>query len=171
MTFDISKCFPSIYTHTITWSLRGKNFGRENTSGNYFEGDFDKLMQSANGSETNGILVGPEISRIFAEIIFQRVDLNVIDELSSDQDSPLILNKDYVLRRYVDDCFLYYHDTLVGEKIFKTYEKKLQEFRLYINDAKTKTYISPFMSNITVRPIVNTSKYNLKKQIRPHVFV
>ncbi len=150
MTFDISKCFPSIYTHTITWALRGKNFGRENTSGNYFEGDFDKLMQSANGSETNGILVGPEISRIFAEIIFQRVDLNVIDELSSDQDSPLILNKDYALRRYVDDCFLYYHDAQVGEKIFKTYEKKLQEFRLYINDAKTKTYISPFMSNISM---------------------
>ena len=150
MTFDISKCFPSIYTHTITWALRGKNFGRENIYGGYFEGDFDKLMQKANGSETNGILVGPEISRIFAEIIFQKIDLNVIADLLADKDNPLTFNKDYVLRRYVDDCFLYYHDPAVGEKIFKTYEKRLQEFRLYINEAKTIIYTAPLISNISM---------------------
>ena len=34
-------------------------------------------MQRLNYNETNGIVIGPEFSRIFAEIILQRVDKEV----------------------------------------------------------------------------------------------
>ena len=42
---------------------------------------FDNLMQSVNARETNGIVIGPEFSRIFAEIILQYIDQKVEQEL------------------------------------------------------------------------------------------
>ena len=61
---------------------------------------FDMLMQRLNYNETNGIIIGPEISRIFAEIIFQDIDSKVIRSLRS---KGFKFNKDYVIKRYVDD--------------------------------------------------------------------
>ena len=78
--FDIARCFDSIYTHSITWALLNKeivkdqlNPSRKTTFGH----KFDELMQKMNYNETNGIVIGPEFSRIFAEIILQRVDKEV----------------------------------------------------------------------------------------------
>jgi len=38
-------------------------------------------MQSANYGETNGIIIGPEFSRIFAELILQQIDKSVESDL------------------------------------------------------------------------------------------
>jgi hypothetical protein len=65
LQLDISKCFQSMYTHSITWAIRGKQFAKDNRAASYFEDDFDRLMRSSNWGETNGIVVGPEVSRIF----------------------------------------------------------------------------------------------------------
>ncbi len=80
--FDISKCFNHIYTHTLSWAVRNKKFAKKNLGRNTFDGDFDAIMQAANHKETAGILIGPEVSRIFAEIILQRVDASVERRLS-----------------------------------------------------------------------------------------
>jgi hypothetical protein len=40
-------------------------------------------MQEANWGETNGILIGPEVSRIFAEAIMQSIDVDVQRNLGS----------------------------------------------------------------------------------------
>ena len=71
--FDISKCFDSIYTHSLSWSLTNKEIVKNNIKSNYFTfgGAFDTLQQKMNYNETNGIIIGPEFSRIFAEILLQ----------------------------------------------------------------------------------------------------
>lgn len=64
---DVSKCFDSIYTHSISWATIGKSqpkFDIEK-SNSTFAGQFDKLMQSLNQRETNGIVIGPEFSPDF----------------------------------------------------------------------------------------------------------
>ena len=38
-------------------------------------------MQEMNYNETNGIVIGPEFSRIFAEVILQQIDTSVEREL------------------------------------------------------------------------------------------
>ena len=81
MEFDISKCFYHIYTHSVTWAVKDKESAKRNARETSFENSFDKLMQLAKYNETNGIVVGPEISRIFAEIILQQIDLNVLKKL------------------------------------------------------------------------------------------
>ena len=76
--FDISRCFNSIYTHSVTWALLNKEIVKERLDKKTtFGHKFDELMQRMNYNETNGIVIGPEFSRIFAEIILQRVDKEV----------------------------------------------------------------------------------------------
>lgn len=72
-TFDVTKCFESIYTHSISWATKEKTFVKHNVGvGSTFGQAFDSLMQRSNYNETNGIVIGPEVSRIFAEVIFQK---------------------------------------------------------------------------------------------------
>lgn len=147
LEFDISKCFYNIYTHSICWAVKGKEYAKQNRGRNTFENSFDKLMQESNYKETNGIVVGPEISRIFAEIILQQIDLNVLRELS---DKKLKFGVDYEVRRYVDDFFIYsnYQEDL--DLILKTYKRELEFFKLYLNESKTLIKTTPFITNIAV---------------------
>src|SRR3546814_15117433 len=92
----------NVYSHTITWAVKDKLLAKEFKSAYSFEAQFDKLMQRANYNETNGIVVGPEFSRVFAEIILQRVDQKVIANLAV---NGLVFNRDYEIRSYVDDFF------------------------------------------------------------------
>jgi len=146
--FDISKCFYHIYTHSITWAIKDKESAKRNHKfENLFENKFDKLMQQANYNETNGIVVGPEISRIFAEILLQQVDINVINRVLLQN---FKMGVDYEVRRYVDDIFVFSNEEKIQEAIFKAYKEELRFYKLYLNTNKTKKTASPFVSNIAV---------------------
>lgn len=54
---DVSKCFSSIYSHTLAWAVKDVQHGKEATAAVSFANDFDALMQYSNYSETNGIPV------------------------------------------------------------------------------------------------------------------
>ncbi len=75
LLLDIAECFPSLYTHSLSWALRGKEFSKLHKNAYSFDGELDSLMQSANWGETNGVLIGPGISRLFAEIVLQDIDI------------------------------------------------------------------------------------------------
>ena len=80
-SLDVSKCFNSIYTHTLYWAVADIETAKNNTSAAGFANEFDRLMQSMNYNETNGICIGPEVSRIFAELIFSEIDKRIVDTL------------------------------------------------------------------------------------------
>jgi hypothetical protein len=104
LLMDVSKCFSSVYTHSMPWALKGTQHSKDNVKAASFGNDFDRLMQKMNFNETNGICVGPELSRIFAEIILAAVDAKVEAQLG-------LLNlkhgQDYDCRRYVDDYMVF----------------------------------------------------------------
>lgn len=147
MEFDISKCFYHIYTHSVTWAVKDKESAKINRNKSTFENIFDKLMQHSNYNETNGIVVGPEISRIFAEIILQQVDLNVLAKLNQ---SNLKFGIDYDVRRYVDDYFVFSNNSETLELVKKTFQKELEFYKLYLNPNKGDVKVSPFLSDIAV---------------------
>ncbi len=151
LRFDISKCFPSIYSHSIAWAVKGKEFAKKNTSTSSFENKFDKLIQWSNYNETNGIIIGPETSRIFAEIILQRIEQNVLDVLKNDHN--VRLGKDYTIRRYVDDYFVFTNDFKLAHTIKKEFVKELEYYKLSINDSKTQEIDVPFITGITIARI------------------
>jgi hypothetical protein len=147
LLFDISKCFDSIYTHSISWAVKDKEFAKANLFNKSFEAEFDKLMQRSNYNETNGILIGSEVSRLFAEIILQRIDINVIDKLKQ---KNLHLGANYAVRRYVDDYFVFTNDENLGNEILKEFQTELETFKLHINKSKTENLNTPFITGITI---------------------
>ncbi|WP_257669176.1 antiviral reverse transcriptase Drt3b [Parapedobacter tibetensis] len=148
LKFDISRCFDSIYTHSIIWATINKKASKDNLNCKAtFGHDFDTLMQRHNYNETNGIVIGPEYSRIFAEIILQKVDHNVENTLDKRDKKN---NLDYEIARYVDDYFIYYNDQDVKELIISTFKKELQEYNLYFNESKTKEYSKPIITEISI---------------------
>lgn len=146
MRLDIARCFHSIYTHTIGWAIKSKEFSKENRGASFAQ-DFDSLMQNANYGETAGIIIGPEVSRIFAELILQRVDLNVQNELES---LNLIEGRDYSIRRYVDDYFVFCTDANLLDLIAKTFANHLSEFKLSLNASKTIKSERPFLTGESI---------------------
>lgn len=143
---DISKCFYNIYTHTIGWSVKDKWHAKSNSGKGKisFESEFDRLMMESNYNETNGIVVGPEISRIFAEIILQRVDQNVSRKLHS---AGIKIKENYTICRYVDDYFIFTNNLSVRDKVIEALKSELVKIKLYINEGKTESYERPFMTS------------------------
>src|SRR5699024_4474560 len=136
LTFDVSRCFDSIYTHTLPWALNNKKIIKDNLgkAKMLFGNHFDVVMQKMNYNETNGIVIGPEFSRIFAELILQQVDRNIETELD---DLGIKYKADYDIYRYVDDFFVFYKNDADKEQIFSVCQKNLQEYNLFLNEKKT----------------------------------
>lgn len=144
---DVSKCFYNIYTHSVTWAVKSKPFAKEQRNTYSFEAAFDKLMQRCNYNETNGIVVGPEFSRIFAEIILQDIDECVESELNR---IGLRAGLEYDMRRYVDDYFLFGSDPVVLDRVESCLRRNLERYKLYVNEEKVLTHPRPFVSALTL---------------------
>jgi hypothetical protein len=142
---DIAKCFNSIYTHTLFWATADVQTAKDNTSSAGFANAFDRLMQSVNYNETNGICVGAEVSRIFAEIILSEVDRQTIGMLNA-ADPPLRFRKNFEIRRYVDDYFIFAEDDITAAKVFAALRAALIQFNLHLNDEKTLRVARPFIT-------------------------
>ena len=165
--FDISKCFDSIYTHSISWALLDKEVVKKYLadSKKTFGDKFDGLMQKLNYNETNGIVIGPEFSRIFAELILQEIDDRAKQELKL---AGLHYKKDYEIFRYVDDYFVFYNDETAKDKILSTFRLGLRDFKLSLNDSKTIQYKKPIITEITIakqkiNDLLNTISYSIEE--------
>ena len=149
---DLQSCFDSIYTHSISWAVYG---GKDVYKASFpfpgaintFGGEFDDIMQKMNYNETNGIVIGPEFSRIFVVIILQYID--TIIETRALRESGLIHKKDYEVYRYVDDYFVFYNDPAVLDTIESIFVDNLQEFKLKFSSSKRGVFDCPVVTDIT----------------------
>ncbi|YCO04741.1 antiviral reverse transcriptase Drt3b [Vibrio sp. VNB-15] len=153
---DVSKCFESIYTHSMSWANKTKDFIKFENNVKIdamFGQKIDKLMQRSNRNETNGILVGPEFSRIFAEIILQTVDINTIKRLDK---KGIKYGLDYNACRYIDDIFIFSKNENISSLVFNCFSDELRKFNLHVNEHKTRKYQRPFIT----RKSLTTNKIN-----------
>lgn len=147
--FDIQSCFGSIYSHSIAWAVNG---GKEiykryfNVDDGTFGAVWDSLMQKMNYNETNGIVIGPEFSRLFAEVILQYIDKCVERDLKA---KGYKWNVDYECYRYVDDYFFFYNNMEVLEAARQSYAYHLHEYKMNISNEKTEDYDRPFITPIS----------------------
>ena len=128
---DISRCYPTIYTHTIPWALHGKDVAkidRSERSAQIWGNRLDFIHRQAQDGQTIGIPVGPDISRITAEIILSAIDQEYLQNGRR--------KTKYV--RHVDDYW-------IGGDSIDDCEKKLNDLRaglnfyqLDINESKTR---------------------------------
>jgi hypothetical protein len=145
LSLDISKCFDSIYTHSMAWATKSKREAKEYTGALSFGNQFDKLMQRLNHNETSGICIGPEASRIFAEIILAKIDQNARRTL--EEQSPSIRDGvDYECRRYVDNYYVFANDPATAELVEHELSIALREYNLHLNAGKRELDKRPFYS-------------------------
>lgn len=181
---DISKCFSSIYTHSVSWAVKSAQHSKDNHRATSFGNDFDKLLQKMNFNETNGICIGPEASRIFAEVILSAVDAEVVYRA---RHRGLNNGREFEYRRYVDDYIIFSNDDSTISTMTGIIEDCLSEYNLHLNEAKTTDFSRPFLTpkshivdvaknrlNIFFEGVVDTSRSGLllpKKIYRPHAVV
>jgi Reverse transcriptase (RNA-dependent DNA polymerase) len=144
---DVAKCFDNIYTHSLSWAIKGKEAAkREKHAKHTFDAIFDTLMRRANHGETHGILIGAEVSRIYAELIFQEIDVRLQSPLEHQGFNE---GRDYTIRRYVDDYFIFYNEDRVATAVQSGIESGLKRYKLYLNEKKSSEWVRPFMTDIS----------------------
>lgn len=127
---DVSRCFPSIYTHSIPWALNGKEASKQDFKPNsalVFGNRLDYIMRQSQDGQTMGIPVGPDHSRVVAEIILQAIDR----EFEAISDSPRYI-------RHVDDYWIGGASYEACESALHNLRVCLNEYSLDINEQKTR---------------------------------
>lgn len=129
---DISTCFPSIYTHSISWALVGKDVAKQERNNGWFN-DIDKMCQNLRNGETHGIMIGPHASNLISEII-----LTVVDKK--------LFSKGWQYFRNIDDYTCYTKSIEESEKFLRDLNHYLKEFDLPMNHKKTQIKELPVAS-------------------------
>ncbi len=135
---DISRFYHSIYTHSIPWAFHGKaqaKADRNARSAQVFLNRADQILQLGQDGQTIGIPVGPDTSRIFAEIVS-----NAIDTMFRERCDVT----DYALLRHVDDVWIGTNSYVDAERALWRYREAIREYELDINENKTRIYSEDF---------------------------
>ena len=130
---DISKCYPSIYTHAIPWALVGKDVAKNNTGKkeqNKWYNQIDHFAQISKNGETHGLLIGPHTSNVLSEIILCAID----GDLSKKYDSYI---------RHIDDYICYANTKEDADNFIIDLNRELRKYDLLLNHKKTEIYELP----------------------------
>ena len=74
---DYKACFDSIYSHSYVWIIERNVIDAKDANNSHLFITIDRLLQNINGKNSNGIVVGPEFSRMIAELLLERIDSEV----------------------------------------------------------------------------------------------
>lgn len=134
---DISEFYKSIYTHMLTAIKLGidgakESFARDSQDKEYRKYvALDDRIRRLNGARTNGILVGPYMSKIISEAILARVDME-------------LQNEGFTFVRYADD----YEIAVYKDKDLADVKSKLvaifEKYSFRLNNEKTFYEKYPF---------------------------
>lgn len=167
---DLEHCFDNIKPELLSQAMFGCTMDKATGT---MPSVFYKLNESyenkpVDGNPGDGIVIGPEFSRIYAEIILQRVDVECENIL---QQMGVVLNRDYVFYRYVDDGFLFYNNEKVKNHFDVIYESCLLKYGLKRGEEKTIPFnAKPFSENISAGKIALVNLIDLKFENRLNTF-
>lgn len=177
---DVSKCFDSIYTHSLAWATYGKNITKNILSGitqgdlrNSFGDIFDTLMQDANYKETNGIPIAKnKISELLEqEINYIKTEIPQTDGAPKETKGQISVNYTNLIVEFksiLKTCNVSYSDVLnftfsILERRLKTAIKK--HLKIIPRDITSTAMMADAMKSIiefsffiyAVSPKVNTT--------------
>ena len=173
LKLDITNFYPTIYTHSIPWSILGKEdskyyFEIKNIDSNSFEtltltdqkarnykiaDKIDTLVRNCNDKQSVGLPISPDSSFILSEMVSSRIDQELKIELEG---------MDYKCVRYYDDYYFYTNSISDADTILKKTQKILYEYKLEVNENKVEIKQLPyFHSDLWNLEVHN---YNFKEQ-------
>lgn len=125
---DISKCFPSIYSHSLPWALVTRPEAKAHAGKIHIAlwyNQIDHFVQNCKYGETHGLLIGPHTSNLLAEIILTAVDKELYD-------------KGWKYTRHIDDYTCYVESAEKAQLFLVDLNTELRKFDLSVNDKKTE---------------------------------
>lgn len=144
LALDVANCFGSFYMHMIPAILLGAESAQDEflqsvnsvcePAESYAKySKLDKLMRGMNLDRTNGLLVGPLYSKILAEALFTRIDIELTDLKVS-------------FSRYVDDYEVYIYDN-EQEAVLNKFTTVFRKYGFSLNAEKTQLKKFPFYNS------------------------
>lgn len=130
---DYKSCFDSIYSHAFKWCIEKNTVDSKSANNANLYIVIDRILQNINGRSSNGVIVGPEFSRMIAEILLEHIDIEVKTELAA---GGLQVGRDYRVFRYVDDVYIFSNSQEHTDLIIKTIERVSQRYLLRLNELK-----------------------------------
>lgn len=133
---DISRFYSSIYTHSLAWSIHGKDAAKSDKQNKSLLGNkLDKAAQYAQGGQTIGLPIGPDTSYILAELILSDIDEKIKD-------------RGWFGYRRVDDMFFGFKTRSEAEAALSELRKILRDtVELSLNEDKTEILELPIQIN------------------------
>jgi Reverse transcriptase (RNA-dependent DNA polymerase) len=125
---DIRAFYHSIYTHAIAWAVHTKTFAKKNRSPKHVGNLIDLLCRNSQDGQTIGLPVGPDTSRMIAEIVGSAIDCEVQRRIKLSNDSAM---------RFVDDFSFGCNSKQVAERTIAIVRRAAVEFELDLNNEKT----------------------------------
>lgn len=159
---DISNCFPSIYSHSISWALVGKNTAKSKSKPadkNEWFNQIDLNTRNLKHGETNGALIGPHSSNLISEIILVTVDNG-------------LTKQGFKYIRNIDDYTCYVDTYEEADRFFLSLSEELKKYELALNGKKSKIIPLPLASvknwvtKLNHFNFTNTYIVNFKEAIR-----
>jgi hypothetical protein len=140
---DVSRFFYTVYSHSLTWAVMGKDkakdmyFNNRSKFSDHWSNKLDYAVQSAQSRETFGIPVGPDTSRILAELIMSRIE--------QDKEMSFLLTKSNYAR-LIDDFIIGFHSENDAKRAIHKLRTALWKFNLQLNEEKTGVFPSSVMT-------------------------
>lgn len=157
LKLDISNCFGSFYSHMIPVIMLGVDRAEEEYSKSlrqqptdpiytkYFK--LDNINRKQNLNRTNGLLVGPLFSRIIAEALLTRIDIELMEE-------------EIVFARYVDDYEIFLYELGEEQRIINIFVRILKKYGFSLNDEKTEIVDFPYYVTKNLEKIIAAYQKN-----------
>lgn len=160
---DISNCFPSMYTHALSWALVGKDVAKQNQS-NHDEwyNQLDYFTRNIKHGETHGLLIGPHVSNLLSEIILVKVD-------------KVLYDAGFRYTRNIDDYSCYVSSYEEGQRFLTKLTEQLRAYDLTLNHKKTsieelpKASIEQWVRKINAFTAFDTKEEMNFKEVRAYL--
>ena len=125
---DISRFYPSVYTHSLPWALHTKATAKAQRNNQQLLGNhLDWLIRQAQDGQSVGLPIGPDTSHVMAETVLSALDVALGAGLPGLRGS-----------RYVDDYDLTFQGRAEAETGLHLLQRLLQGYGLALNPSKTK---------------------------------
>jgi len=132
---DISRYYPTLYTHSISWALHGKDEAKKKrNSSSLYGNNLDKWVRSTRDGQTLGIPIGPDTSIIISEILTTAVDIELEHRIG----------KLHGLR-VIDDYLLFFKERHECEEALASLHEIFKEYELEMNPIKIQILELPYV--------------------------
>jgi hypothetical protein len=140
---DVTDCYGSLYTHSISWALHGLNLAKEKRHEESLIGNkIDAHIQASRYGQTNGISQGSVLMDFVAEIVLAYVDHEITAKLGKP--------KDFRVLRYRDDYRIFTNSDERAEAILQIISDRLRTVGMKLG--VVKTFVSTNVVEGSIKP-------------------